>query len=92
MIGFDISLTAILNFDLCTSYETGPSCICRSNQSVHTRLDMELTSVYHNSGQLFELSDVVHVASVQPHGAHCFIAGADKKINITIERRTKIES
>ena len=54
MIGFDISFTVLLNFDLCTSYETGPSCICKSNQSVHKRLkiihlnfqNMELTSVH----------------------------------------------
>ena len=58
MIGFDISLTVLTNFDLCTSNETGPSCICRSNQSAHKRLktihlnfqNMELTSEHDNSG------------------------------------------
>ena len=38
MIGSDISLTLLLIFDLCTKHETGPSCICRSNQLVHKRL------------------------------------------------------
>ena len=88
MIGFDISFTVLLNFDLCTSYETGPSCICKSNQSVHNRLkiihlnfqNMELTSVHHNSGQLFECSDVI---SVQPHELRCFIASPDKKNGLT---------
>ena len=88
MIGFDISLTIIsINLDLCTGYETGPSCTCRSNQLVHKRLkiidlnfqNMELTSVHYNSGQLFQRSDVLHVIFVQPHEVGCFIASADKK-------------
>ena len=74
MIGSDISLTLLLIFDLCTNYETGPSSVCRSNQSVHKRLkiihlnfqNMEHNSVHLNSVQLFERSDVVHVVSLQP--------------------------
>ena len=75
MIGFDISLTNLFNFDLCTSDEPGPRCICRSNQSVQKRLkiihlnfqNMEVTSVHHNSRQLFQCSNVVHIISVLPH-------------------------
>ena len=100
MTGFDISLTALLiSIYMCTSDETGPSYICRSNQSVHKRLkiihlnfqNMEHTFVHYNSGQLFQSSIVVHVISVQPHEVHCFNARADKKkINIRSERKTKL--
>ena len=84
MIGSDISLTFLLIFYLCSNYETGPSCICRSNQSVHQRLkihlnfqNLELTSVHYNSGQWFQHSNVVHCISGQPQEVHCFIASAD---------------
>ena len=74
MIGSDIFLTFLWIFDLCTNYERGPHCTCRWNQSVHKRLkiihlnfqNMELTSVHHNSAQLFQRINVVHVISVQP--------------------------
>ena len=87
MIGSDISLTFLLIFNLGSNYETGSSCICRSNQAVHERLkiihlnfyNMELTFVYHNSGRLFHHSNFVHVISVQPQEVHCFIASADRK-------------
>ena len=52
--------------------------------------NMELTSVHHDCGQLFQRSDVVHIISVQPHEVRCFIASADKKLNIRSERRTKL--
>ena len=51
---------------------------------------MELTSVHHKSGQLVQRSNVVHVISVQPQEVYCFTVSADKKINITNERRTKL--
>ena len=81
MIGSDIFLTFLSIFDLCTNYETGSSCICRSNQSVHKRLkiihlnfqNMELISVQHNSGQLFQRSNVVHVIPVHVNEPYCAI-------------------
>ena len=80
MVGFDISLTFLLNFDLIQSDETRQSCICRLNQSVQKRLkiihlnfqNMELTAV-HNSGQLFERSNVVQVIFVLPQEVHCLL-------------------
>ena len=80
-IGSDIALTFLLIFYVCTNYETGPSCICRiiPDQTNHKRLkiihlnfqvqNMELTSVQHNSGQLFQRSNSVHAISVQPRPA-----------------------
>ena len=96
MIGSDISLTFLLIFDLRTNYETGPSCMCKSNKSVHTGLkiihlnfqNMELASVLHNSGQLFRRSNVVQAISVQPQEA--FLPVQSKKVNIASERRTKL--
>ena len=46
--------------------------------------------MHHKSGQLVQRSNVVHVISVQPQEVYCFTVSADKKINITNERRTKL--
>ena len=45
---------------------------------------MELTSMHHISGKLFQCSNVAHVISVQPQEVHSLIASADNKMNITI--------
>ena len=49
--------------------------VYQRRKTIHLNFqEIQLTSVHHHSGHLFECSDMLHVISLPPQEAHCFKA------------------